>query len=92
MDDNKQQEQYKPNKDRSFWSPTLLGKNKREDFFIRSTKILFWLLVWNFFLIKGKEWSFLKISWGISIVVWIIFYLSRRAAILNESEDRGSTD
>ena len=58
MDDNKQQEQYKPNKDRSFWSLTLVGKNKRADFFIRSTKILFWLLVWNFFLIKGKEWSF----------------------------------
>ena len=92
MDDNKQQEQYKINKDRSFWSPPLLGKNKREDFFIRSTKILFWLLVWNFFLIKGKEWGCLKNSWGISIVIWIIFYLSKRAAILNESEDRGSTD
>ena len=45
MDDNKQQEQYKPNKDIGFWSPPLLGKNKKEDFFIRSTKILFWLLV-----------------------------------------------
>ena len=70
MDDSKQQEQYKPNKDRSFWSPTLLRKNKREDFFIRSTKILFWL-----FFNKGERVGVFKKFLG-DINSYLDYFLS----------------
>ena len=52
----------------------------------------------KFLFNKGERVGLFKISWGISIFIWIIFYLSRRDTILNESEelneseDRESTD